>query len=151
MQVTINGVSIVDKGKYKAADVSFNKDGKDETRSVVSFGDSAPAFTALAALKTFPLSANIKMVKAGKYWNWIGVEVGGNTETATAKSGGRVTGSNYETSEERARRQVYIVRQSSVSAAIEILKTEDLDVDDVIDLAKKIEAHVFKQIEPEIE
>ena len=57
-------------------------------------------------------------------------------------TGGRVTGSNYETKEERAQRQVYIIRQSSISSAVELLGT-GAKTADVIATAKEFEAYVF--------
>lgn len=54
--------------------------------------------------------------------------------------------STYETPEERAKKQVYIVRQSSISNAVAALsvggKTK-LAANDVIEEAKKYEAYVF--------
>ena len=155
MIVSISGVSVVDKGKYKAAEVSFNKDGKDEKRQIVSFGESEPAFNALAALKTFPANVKVSMVKKGQYWNWTGIEVvGSGASETTAKTAGKVTGSNYETPAERARRQVYIVRQSSGTLALAFLKhnlgDKKISMTELIDTAKAIEAYVFEQTEPEI-
>lgn len=54
--------------------------------------------------------------------------------------------STYETPEERAQKQVYIVRQSSISNAIDLLAAnggKKNTVDDVIDVAKVFEAYVF--------
>lgn len=54
--------------------------------------------------------------------------------------------SNYETPEERAKKQVYIVRQSSISSAISALaigSKAKLDIKEVIDYAKQIEEFVF--------
>ena len=45
----------------------------------------------------------------------------GTAPVATATPEVRVAKSTYETAEERARKQVYIVKQSSISAAIELL------------------------------
>lgn len=60
---------------------------------------------------------------------------------------GKVTGSNYETPEERAKRQVLIVRQSSVSNALDFAKISMKDpvtLEDILAWAKEIEKHVFK-------
>lgn len=68
---------------------------------------------------------------------------------------GRVTGSNYETPAERALRreadrvrQFYIVRQSSITSAIEICKTNTgkAPVKDVLDIADALERHVFRDV-----
>ena len=92
---------------------------------------------------------NVTTVKNAKgFWDWTGI---GNEEDApattqskpaTAQAGGRVTGSNYETKEERAARQILIVRQSSLSSAVELLGAGN-SVADVIATAKQFEAYVF--------
>ena len=84
------------------------------------------------------------------YWQWVGLDVGGN-EAAPAKaasSGGATPApvkGGWETPEERAKKQVYIIRQSSISAAVEALKTDKkaLDPQDVIKVAKVFEAYVL--------
>ena len=68
------------------------------------------------------------------------------TKQASASVGARVTGSNYETKEERAARQVYIIRQSSLSTAVELLG-QGKSVADVIATAKQFEAYVFSKAE----
>ena len=47
-----------------------------------------------------------------------------------------------ETKEERAARQVYIIRQSSLSTAVELLG-QGKSVDEVIKVAKQFETYVF--------
>jgi hypothetical protein len=89
------------------------------------------------------------------YWQWTNIGSGQGTATAAATSsapstGGKVSGSNYETKEERAARQIYIVRQSSISAAIGALSVgakSNLNSADVIKLAKDFEAYVFSKEE----
>lgn len=86
------------------------------------------------------------------YWDWIGIGSvsGGNSAsepTTKAAGGAGYTSpkSTYETPEERAKKQVYIVRQSSISAAIDTLKTDKKapTKEEVVDLAKYYEAYVF--------
>ena len=86
-----------------------------------------------------------------EYWQWTGIETGDSTvatKTATPATGGRVTGSNYETKEERAARQIYIIRQSSISSAVALVSatpTEPTTVENVINIAKQLEAYVLSQ------
>lgn len=72
-------------------------------------------------------------------------------EAASPARSGRITGSNYETAEERAKRQVVIVRQSTINAAIEALQMMKLEAPanqaDVLELAKEFEKHVMKDLE----
>jgi hypothetical protein len=54
--------------------------------------------------------------------------------------------STYETPEERAAKQIYIVRQSSISAAVNILSSNTkkvVDVKEVIEIAKELESFVL--------
>lgn len=155
MLISINQVSLQkhDKG-YMLAEVSYTKDGKPEKKKIMSF--AAPSvYAALSNFKTFPVDVNVTMVKEGAYWNWKEIEVsnGAQTSGTTTKPATRVTGSNYETPEERARRQVYIIRQSSVASAIEYAKARspkgaEEGIQSVIETAKVIEAYVLSNTQP---
>lgn len=88
--------------------------------------------------------------KEGEFWNVKSISVGGVVPVATqsqTKASPTPTPSpksNYETPEERAKRQVYIVRQSSISSAVEaatLLKLKSKE--DILNLAKYFEAYVF--------
>lgn len=158
MLITINSVAVSTAPKgYQVADVSYTKDGKAETKKIMSF--AAPAvFASLNNLKNFPVDVTVTVKKEGAYWNWKELSTdltSGATSTNVPKSAGtKVTGSNYETSEERARRQIYIIRQSSVSSAIEYLKATnpkgvEKSVQEVLEIASQIEAHVVN-VEPQL-
>lgn len=69
------------------------------------------------------------------------------TNVSVAKPAGRITGSNYETSQERADRQRYIVRQSSLSLAKDLLIAgkEKATFETVTDLAGRFEEWVFRK------
>ena len=86
------------------------------------------------------------------YWEWIGLgEAAASTSPApqASKSSNasttRVTGSNYETKEERAARQVMIVRQSSMSSAVSALTASNNvpSSEDILSLAKQFEDYVM--------
>jgi predicted RNA-binding protein with TRAM domain len=91
-------------------------------------------------------TAEVTVVKNGQFWNWTGVEkkAGGG---AGASSGGPVASAapqkkgDWETSEERANKQHYIVRQSSIANAIALGATGD--VDEILQIAKRFEDFVF--------
>lgn len=96
----------------------------------------------------------MSMEKEGEFWNVKSINPAGavsakptNDTPATGKAApASYTSpkSTYETPEERAKKQVYIVRQSSITAAIAYLKGQDsASVDDVLDLAKQFEQYVF--------
>ncbi len=62
--------------------------------------------------------------------------------------GGKVTGSNYETPEERAKKQVVIVRQGVLNAAIEYSKMFEVkpNQEEIVELAQKFEKYVYKDL-----
>ena len=135
------------KGSYQQLDVAFKKDGKTDGKKIMSFTNKE-VFNTLQNAKAgdvFTVTSQ-KNEKSG-YWDWVGVTkggdaVGGNNFTVKATPTPKNT---YETAEERAKKQVYIVRQSSISAAVETLKTDKkaLDPKEVIEVAKLYEAYVF--------
>lgn len=102
-----------------------------------------------------------KDAKEGKYWEWKAIRpasadsapTGTQSTTATAavasppSSGASAPArvGNWETPEERGKKQVYIIRQSSVSSAIEYHKAYggEFGLDNVIDTARIIENYVL--------
>ena len=130
---------------YQSIEVTY-KDEQDQVKNkkIMSFSNPS-VFNHLKSL-TKGDQVNLRTEKdAAGYWQWIGIEgdktVSTETKT-TPQAGGRVTGSNYETKEERAARQILIVRQSSLSSAVELLGVGK-SVEDVIATAKQFEAYVF--------
>jgi len=113
----------------------------------MSFGNAAGVFARLTSAK--PGDAfEIKSEKNDKgYWDWIGIDNAGATSVTAAKPAGNATPkSTYETAEERANRQVLIVRQSSLSNAIEYYKLNSKifpTIEQVTELASYFEDFVF--------
>ena len=121
-QPTKNGKS------YQLADVAYKNNtfqGKVEGKKVMSFGATAEAFKTLAVASPGE-SYTVEIVKnAAGYNDWVSM-VKGEANSAPAaptasKAPNAAPKSNYETSEERAQRQVYIIRQSSLTNAISTL------------------------------
>lgn len=93
--------------------------------------------------------------KEGEFWNIKNIVKGNVPTVAAAKpavQGASATPkSTYQTAEERAQTQVYIVRQSSITQAIAWFNLANLkpndppEIKDVIEVAKQFEAHVFSQ------
>lgn len=88
------------------------------------------------------------------YNDWVTAELGSGTSPAqpasvpagTSSAPTPAPRSNFETPEERAQRQVYIIRQSSISSAISALSIgakAHPKIDEVLDVAKQFEAFVF--------
>ena len=137
------------KGQYQAIEVSYkNEQGQIQGKKLMSFSNP----TVFKAIQEFAKGdiLNVEAVKDDQgYWQWKAVQKSDGSEPVPtarpASTGGKVTGSNYETPEERAKRQVYIVRQSSISSAIDLLKSNgnDVKVDNVLEVAKQLENYVF--------
>lgn len=145
------------KSAYHVLDIAYKNltyQGKVEGKKVMSFGATANTFNELANASSGDVY-DIEVVKNEKGYNdWVSAKksVGGSTNSSPTQASARSSSaspspkSTYETPEERAKRQVYIVRQSSISSAIELLGTGAKSapkVDDVIAVAKEFEAYVF--------
>lgn len=89
----------------------------------------------------------VPQAKNPKYMQLQSLEIKGQqaAQAIPAKTVSSSGGSTYETKEERAVKQRYIVRQSSISSAIELLTSNGLEstVGDVLNVAKQFEAFVF--------
>jgi hypothetical protein len=150
MNITIKVLSVSEenKGKYNQLTVAYKDigQGKVAEKKLMSFLNKEVYATIKEGEgKEFEVS----MQKNDKgYWDWISIGAPGTVAPATAaKTGGgnAAPKSSYETAEERAKRQVMIVRQSSLSTAADVLKSEKKPPTgaDVIALAKEFEAYVL--------
>lgn len=169
MQIKVIAVEVTttptQKGSYSTAEVTYKNltyGGKTESKKVMSFGATKSAFEVMSNA-----SANeeytISVVKNDKGYNdWVSATPGLQNEPAAAAptrsggstptrssgntGGGSTAGRDWETADERAKKQIYIVRQSSVSNAIELLSVGQKAppaVEDVIKVAKEFEEYVF--------
>lgn len=160
MQVSIISVDI-EVGKpgargWSKAVVTYGIDGAQRRQNVLSFAN--PAVYA-AVQKHIGETVEVSVTKNAKgYDEWAAVSpvsgTDGNAAATTASPTGtptqtRVTGSNYETPVERAKRQVLIVRQSSLTAALTFLKGidngPDVGREDVTELAQFFVDWVFDE------
>lgn len=139
---------------YRDADGSL----KDQLLHANATKYDAPLREAIASLKPGDKFTMIKE-KEGAHWNVKSIvngvvpqatqpaASGGSTANTTTSSGAGNSSpkSTYQTAEERAQVQVYIVRQSTITQAINYFKDFDerATIEDVIELAKRFEAHVF--------
>ena len=170
MNITLLSVDVKTKtspksGKpYQVAEVAYKNNtfqGKVEGKQVMAFGPSANSFKTLAeALSGESYEVTVVKNDAGfNDWTQMARAEAGATSpsaataptTSSVKGATASTKTTYETPEERAQRQVLIVRQSSVSSAVSMLcagaKTPpSLEV--VLATAKAFEAYVFGQDSP---
>lgn len=136
---------------YQSIEVTYKGgDGRVSSKKLMSFSNPNVFKTISGLAKGASLDVITTKDDAG-YWQWTGINDGTSTPTATASptstpSTTRVTGSNYETSDERAARQKLIVRQSSLSAAVSILSlgAKTLDKEAVKGLAQELTDWVFE-------
>lgn len=153
MQIEIVNVSENQKTNkagrgYTELEVIYKDDsGKAGTKKVMSFSNPA-VFKGLQAAKTGDKLEITSQKDDNGYWQWTGIGGGGNTSSTPASNASttKVVGSNYETKEERALRQKYIVRQSSLTTALGILGVgaKSIDKSAVFGLAEEIEQWVFR-------
>lgn len=139
------------KGKdYTFVEVTYkNKTFQDkpETKKHNQYGDQN-VFKVLKAAQSGEIYTITREKDANGYWQWVGITEGEDAAPAApaaAPKGNPAPKSTYETPEERAKKQVYIVRQSSINAAIEFLNhnNKNYKLLDVIDAAKVFEGYVF--------
>ena len=162
MQIRISEkTEVTNKGKYNEALVKYTQDGQDKEKKVMSFAQKETYNTLVAAAPGEVYE--VKTVKDGKFWNWESATLCGPGGTsAVAPSGGDKPASkgNWETAEERAMRQVWIIRQSSIASACNlfsnVIQTGSGDdyIGWVLEAAKRFEAYVHgvqEDVEPEIE
>jgi hypothetical protein len=153
MQITVIDVAENTKKSesgrtFQQLEIAYkNEQGQPQLKKLISFSNP----NVYKAAKTWQKGdvvdiTSVKNEKTG-YWDWVGIGGDGavaQQETKSATPATRVAGSNYETKEERAARQVYIVRQSSITNAITLLGAGHT-VDDVLNVAKQFEAFVFSK------
>lgn len=139
---------------YQVAELGYKtEEGKVKGMRIMPFGDQKAIFDVAAqAEKGDVLEAQFHQNEKG-YWEFQSLEVTGEKSTTseavgtTGSSKPAAKGGNWETSEERAARQVLIVRQSSISSAVALVEATKLkaSTEDVIKIAKEFEAYVLGQ------
>ena len=134
---------------YQSLEVTYkDEQAQTKTKKLMSFSNPS----VFNHIKTLGKGDAVNVVTTkddNGYWQWTAIGGDAVAQESTSKPAAagvnRTTGSNYETKEERAARQVYIVRQSSISA---VGAKSAPTADSVIALAKEFEAYVFAK-EPE--
>lgn len=162
MQIKILKVTDENRGKYNMLNVAFVNlaNNKVDAKNIPSFAESQPAYEALrnASVDDVFNISTARNPKNDKYVDWVQAvkgeaneSVGGTaTEAAPAatrsfeRKGSTTGGRDYESKDERAARQVLIVRQSSLSAAVEVLGSGRPSVD-YTKLAEEFTAWVFQK------
>lgn len=156
MQVTIRNVNVEWAGegrkKYGKAVVEYTYNGESRRQNIMSFSNP-DVFKKVQELQGQTVDVEVgKNDKGYSEWRSVTTNANGSGSAnvgAPASGGGttRVSGSNYETKEERAARQVLIVKQSSLTNAVAILThnaaKDKVNPEDVKALAQDLADWVF--------
>lgn len=144
MNIVLKSVSepVAEKG-YFYVTVAYTKDDKDETRKIYSFNkDMYEAIKKVEVGK--PVNVTLKKNEKG-YWEWAAI--GESNAAASSTPAGKFTprANSFETPEERARRQILIVRQSSLAQAVAFLEVGEYNVKNVLEIAAQFEEWVNRE------
>ena len=162
MQIDITVINVqattkpTKKGSYTMLDVAYknNNTGKIEGKKIMSFVNKELFDTLSKAGNGSSFTITSEKNQDTGYWDWVGIAASAGDDPTTAIPTGTPTGksfaspkSTYETAEERAARQVLIVRQSSLTAAVSTLKTDKKELDPtlVMELAQTYCDWVFQK------
>lgn len=154
MQIQIISTSVETKqgGKssYQVLEVVYKNltyQGKVESKKIMSFGATAPAFKALSSAQAGQTFEVTVVKNAQGYNDWTAVTTATvEAPVAAAAKSTPAPKSTYETPEERAQRQILIVRQSSVDRALayhSIGAKTPPKLEDVFNTAQEIVDFVF--------
>jgi len=137
--------------KYQVAEVAYKnlEKGTVEGKKIMSFVNK-DVFNRVSQAKSGD-ELNVSLAKDDNgYWQWNAIIEGDaqvKVEKAQVTAANPTPRSNYETPEERALRQIMIVRQSSISSAVEFVnggsKTADHTPEKVLEVAKTFERYVL--------
>jgi hypothetical protein len=146
MEIEIVDIAKTDKedkfGKpTRTLAVTFTSEGVTRTQNIVPFAN--PKVWRVLDDANIGDKFDVAITKNGKYDNWSAIGPVGSFKQAVPTT--KVIGSNYETAEERAIKQRYIVRQSSLANAIAL--SPKATVGDIITIAKQFEEYVFEPAE----
>lgn len=139
------------KGVYIGVELMY-KDLKDGQNKTKAFHENALKFNAALKNGLENLSSGDEFTavleKKDEFWNWVSVAKGFAQTTApkTVLGTAKAAPSTYATAEERAQTQAYIVRQSSITAALKLIEIngkKNQTANDVITIAEYFEAWVF--------
>jgi hypothetical protein len=146
------------KGSYQVAEVTYKDVDKNKVASkkIMSFAKPESIFKTMALAKQGEVY-DVELIKneGTGYWDWTNVtkgSVGDNASVSTTASkappaASTATKGGWETPAERAAKQIYIVRQSSISAAVNALSVGAKvhpKAAEVINYARELEQYVFE-------
>lgn len=148
MQVYFNGYTdekiVKGRNSYNKMVISYSYQGQSKTQQIMSFANPS-VYAAIPGFKEGD-SLDVEITKNDAGYNtWASVKLSeGATSAASAPSAGTkgntpVARSTYETPEERAKKQVYIIKQSCLAQAVAAVGEigPDGDTDHYISMAQQ--------------
>lgn len=131
------------KGTYGQLTVTYKneRDGKIDGKKLFSFSNKDVYERLKVAGKGDRFAVTSAKNEKG-FWEWVDIATQTGAPSAVATSAPAATsatgrgGPQYETADERAKRQVYIIKQSSIASAVELLKDKGAGPEDVIKCAQ---------------
>jgi hypothetical protein len=152
LKVNIQEVTITNAGSgkksWQVAEVVYTSDrGENKNKKIMSFGNPA----VFAVLSKQPRGWHNVETEGAPYYNWMTIEAANDAApSADVVKSGTVSKSTYETAEERKIKQLYIIRQSSVSSALTYWNMVNdragqsfVDVDQVLSVAQEFVDFVY--------
>ena len=144
LEIRVKGIEDESKGKYNQLTIDYTDvgSGKEHTYKLMSFVNK-DAYLLLKSAKIGDTFFVVTNKNDKGYWQWDQV-----SREAVQPKANTSPRSTYETPEERAQKQIYIVRQSSLTSAIAMLaaandKKTAINPDTVIYVARQFEQYVF--------
>jgi hypothetical protein len=144
VDVTVEDVPKPKGGTYEKATVVYKGfEGKLESKALMGFATPKEVWEKVTTAKKGDcFSIDREKDPSGKYWNWIGVSRQ-ETPVSTAGPAKAPAKPTYETPEERAQKQVYIIRQSSITNAVNLLGS-GASVEEVLTTADRFVNYVMQ-------
>ena len=142
-------------GTYKMADVAYKdlSSGKTQSKKIASFGKTEATFLSFASNGVGKYSAELE--KDGDYWVMTSATPSSGKPSSVASKEAQPSGQPQPASkfaEDKDRVQKYIVRQSSLKAAVDFFAVKGdkkVTVDNIVETAAKFESYVFDEYSPE--
>lgn len=151
--VTIQDVTVSEvkngRNAYQIANVVYTAaNGENKEKKVMSFAN--PAVFSVVSKASSGSQFNVGYKEGDQYYNWVSIEAVGDSVAPKAtpmSPGAKQVVSTYETADERKIKQLYIIRQSSISNALEFYKLNSpkggISRDDVLNTAQEFVDFVY--------
>lgn len=133
------------KGTYGQLTVTYkNDEGKVEAKKLLDFATPQDTFQKLRLAKKGDTFAITRVKNDNGFWEWTDI----STQTAPVGKTAQVAAPgfskpSYETADERAAKQLYIIKQSSISSAVALLAGSGASSADVLKTAQEFVDYVL--------